>query len=115
MHKWAMFTDAGDARVQQIVEQAIDRAGTCSDDDLWRWCYASLEMLSAEEDHREATDTEVRETVFRFLVDEQLINHETTDYWFYVNWYGEDSNRRRFAEFLEEFDGRSTTGSMATH
>ena len=106
LHKWAMFTPAGDEQVQRIVEQAVDIAGTCTDDELWQWCYASLEVLSSEHEFREATDTEVRESVFRCLVAEKMINHETTDYGFYVAWYGPGGSRARFVDYLRDFNER---------
>lgn len=73
--------------MQQILEQAADLAGQLTDDELWQWCYSSLELLSRNKGFGEATDTEVRQAAWDWLVSEGMINGDTTNYWFYVDWY----------------------------
>lgn len=87
LRDWAMFSNEGNRRVQQIVESAMDRAGTVTDNELWQWTYSSLELLSREPDFKEATDTEVREQIWELLCNEQMIDRMHTQYWFYINWY----------------------------
>ena len=59
---FAMFTDAGNAAVAAIVEDAADRYTTI--EDAWERCYTELEKLEAVEVFAEATDTAVREAVY---------------------------------------------------
>jgi len=78
-----MFSAEGAARVQQIVETAYDLAGQLTDDKLWRWCYSNLELLSRA-GHPEAADTAVREEVWQWLVEQQWIDPQQVNYWFFV-------------------------------
>ena len=59
---FAMFTDAGNAAVAAIVEDAADRY--TNPEDAWERCYTELEKLQTVEVFSEATDTEVREAVW---------------------------------------------------
>lgn len=58
MSDYAMFTDAGNAAVQDIVALA-KRQGLS-----WGIAYAMLSALSEDERFSEATDTAVRECVY---------------------------------------------------
>ena len=62
---FAMFTDAGNAAVAAIVEDAIDRYEVR--EDAWERCYTELEKLEVVEVFAEATDTAVREAVWAAL------------------------------------------------
>ena len=62
---FAMFTDAGNAAVAAIVEDAADRYTTI--EDAWERCYTELEKLQTVEAFAEATDTAVREKVYAAL------------------------------------------------
>ena len=53
---FAMFTDAGNAAVAAIVEDAVDRYET--QEDAWERCYTELEKLQTVEAFSEADDTE---------------------------------------------------------
>jgi hypothetical protein len=58
MSDYAMFTDAGNAAVQDIVA-LVKRQGLS-----WSVAYAMLSALSEDERFSEATDTAVRECVY---------------------------------------------------
>ena len=91
--------------MQQIVESAMDRAGTVTDDGLWQWAYSSLELLSKDPQFKEATDTEVRQSVWDHLVQEQMIDPERTNYWFYIEWYEmEEQGLKPFHRCVEAID-----------
>tara|TARA_Y100000389_G_scaffold191779_1_gene218468 strand:- start:51 stop:293 length:243 start_codon:yes stop_codon:yes gene_type:complete len=62
---FAMFTDAGNAAVAAIVEDAADRYTSL--EDAWERCYTELEKLEKLEVFAEATDTAVREEVYAAL------------------------------------------------
>ena len=62
---FAMFTDAGNAAVAAIVEDAVDRYEVR--EDAWERCYTELEKLEVVEVFAEATDTAVREAVYEAL------------------------------------------------
>ena len=62
MSDYQMFTDAGNAAVAAIVEDAVDRYTNPTD--AWERCYTELEKLQAVEAFAEATDTAVREAVW---------------------------------------------------
>ena len=62
---FAMFTDAGNAAVAAIVEDAVDRYET--QEDAWERCYTELEKLQTVEAFSEADDTAVREAVYAAL------------------------------------------------
>ena len=59
---FAMFTDAGNAAVAAIVEDAADRYTNV--EDAWERCYTELEKLENVEVFVEANDTAVREEVY---------------------------------------------------
>ena len=63
---FAMFTDAGNAAVAAVVEDATDRYN-CQED-AWERCYTELEKLEKLEVFAEATDTAVREAVYAALI-----------------------------------------------
>ena len=63
---FAMFTDAGNAAVAAIVEDAADRYTIL--EDAWERCYTELEKLEKLEVFAEATDTAVREAVYAALI-----------------------------------------------
>ena len=105
LHRWAMFSNEGEQRVQQIVESAMDLAGSVTDDGLWQWAYSSLELLSKDPQFKEATDTEVCQSVWDHLVQEQMIDPQKTNYWFYIEWYGqEERGEKPFHRCVEAID-----------
>ncbi len=59
---FAMFTDAGNAAVAAVVENATDHYTTI--EDAWERCYTELEKLQKVEAFAEADDTAVREEVY---------------------------------------------------
>ena len=59
---YQMFTDAGNAAVAAIVEDAVDRYG--GHGDAWERCYTELEKLQTVEVFSEADDTAVRDAVW---------------------------------------------------
>ena len=67
MPNYAMFTDAGNAAVAQIVEEADahfdDRL------DAWEWVLGELTALGTTSTFSEADDTAVREAVYEELTD----------------------------------------------
>ena len=62
---FAMFTDAGNAAVDGIVETAVDRFETF--DEAWPWVLAELTALGTTSTYSEADDTAVREAVWEAL------------------------------------------------
>ena len=62
---FAMFTDAGNAAVAAIVEDAVDRYEVR--EDAWERCYTELENLQTVKAFAEADDTAVREAVWAAL------------------------------------------------
>lgn len=87
MKTYGMFTDAGNELVDRIVEAAINLKRTFHDDDahVWQWAYTALDKLSYGKGFEEATDTEVRESVYSTL-ENTIEGFTVTDeeYWFYV-------------------------------
>tara|TARA_R110001632_G_scaffold230888_1_gene368792 strand:+ start:915 stop:1139 length:225 start_codon:yes stop_codon:yes gene_type:complete len=62
MSDYQMFTDAGNAAVAAIVEDAVDRYTNPTD--AWERCCTELEKLQTVEVFSEADDTAVREAVW---------------------------------------------------
>jgi hypothetical protein len=65
MTDYQMFTDAGNAAVAAIVEDAVDRYTNPTD--AWERCCTELEKLQTVEAFAEADDTAVREAVYEAL------------------------------------------------
>ena len=65
MRDYQMFSSAGNAAVDGIVQQA----GDAFDDraDAWDWAANELELLGATSTYSEADDTAVREAVYEAL------------------------------------------------
>jgi len=88
MKTYGMFTDAGNELIHTIVESAIKLKRTFGDEDahVWQWTYTALNKLSYGEGFEEATDTEVRESVYSALEDAiEGWSISDDEYWFYVN------------------------------
>lgn len=103
-----MFTEEGNARVQQIAEQALDLAGRVTDQELWLWCYCRLELLSRKKEFAEATDTAVREHLWDWLHAEHLLSRDREiGNWYPMDWYLFNSNSTdQFERFVEELESR---------
>jgi hypothetical protein len=87
MKTYGMFTPEGDELVHNIVTSAIKLKNTFGDSDahVWQWAYTALDKLSYGEGFGEATDTEVRESVYSALEDHIAgWNISEEQYWFYV-------------------------------
>jgi len=63
---FAMFTGAGNAAVEGIVDTAINRFDNRND--AWDWAANELELLQATSTYSEADDTAVREAVYAALI-----------------------------------------------
>ncbi len=82
--KFGMFTAAGNSKVAAIVTRV--QGLELQDDAAWKYAYRELEALSELAGTEEATDTEVRESLFEELQKRNVIvNPDTVDYWFYVD------------------------------
>ena len=67
MIDYAMFTEEGNAMVNAIVTAAIDMERD------FDYVMDKLNMLQETEAYAEATDTEVRETVYEVMRDKGLV------------------------------------------
>lgn len=69
---FGMFTDAGNAAVEKIAREARELASVDGPvnpvQQACAWAMQELEKLSCAEDFEEATDTEVRENVYLYII-----------------------------------------------
>ncbi len=90
MSEFAMFSDAGNQLVMVIYLDTVQlkiQGAFETDTQLWQYAYSRLDQLHRDPVYAEATDTEVRETLWNQLVDaEMFTNWRQVDYWFYVDW-----------------------------
>lgn len=94
-----MFTAEGAERVQQIAETAHQLVGRVDDNQLWQWFYSNLELLRRSGYH-EATDTEVRELVWNWLVEQQWIDPQQVNYWFFIGpGFDSDNGLSKFTQW----------------
>ena len=72
MTDYQMFTKQGNAAVQEIVSEALVLAGldgtSNAAEQAWQWALSELDALSKLDGCEEATDTVVREAVYKELV-----------------------------------------------
>jgi hypothetical protein len=66
MRDFEMFSDAGNAAVGGIVDEAINHFD--NRDDAWDWAAGELELLAETSTYGEADDTAVREAVWSALI-----------------------------------------------
>jgi hypothetical protein len=79
-----MFSAKGNRLVSAVVTRVVGLE--LQDDAAWKYAYRELEALSELAGTEEATDTEVRESLFEELQKRNVIvNPDTVDYWFYVD------------------------------
>ena len=64
MRDFEMFSDAGNAAVEGIVDNAAHFDNL---EDAWDWVLNELELLGATSTYSEAEDTAVREAVYEAL------------------------------------------------
>lgn len=65
MRDYEMFSSAGNAAVDGIVETAVDRFEDRNE--AWDWAANELELLSQTSTYGEADDTAVREAVYEAI------------------------------------------------
>jgi len=107
MTSYAMFTDAGDQLVADIAARAVELSKTQTDDATWQYAYSRLELLSRTPEFAEATDTEVRESLWTALCQTGAIQDQNTvQYWFYVDWLtlGQTGYEDQFQQLVDHHD-----------
>ena len=67
---YAMFSKAGNDKVQDIVTKGLDLKAKYDVDTGWKWAMDALERLARIPEFEEATDTGVREAVYQSVVGE---------------------------------------------
>lgn len=112
---FAMFSTDGNQRVQQILDDTVRIAPGLTDDEIWQYAYSRLELLSREDEFGEATDTEVRENLWAALIDgRHFQSWKSVNYWFYVDWILELSNKNiKRDRFQETVDLRTVKTDLA--
>jgi hypothetical protein len=85
-----MFTSEGNSKVSAVVTRVQGLGLT--NDAAWKYAYTELDALSELEGFEEATDTEVRESMWEELLKRGIITEPNeVDYWFYVEDFFENS------------------------
>ena len=75
---WSIFQDTAQLKLAEKFT---------NNDQIWRYAYSRLELLSREQGFREASDTVVREQLWNHLCDTLVIDDWLhVNYWFYVDW-----------------------------
>ena len=67
---YAMFSEAGNAKVAEIVTKGLDLKVNYDVETVWDWAMDALERLARIPEFEEATDTAVREAVYQSVVGE---------------------------------------------
>jgi|TARA_Y100000015_G_scaffold36640_1_gene38005 hypothetical protein len=65
---YAMFSEAGNVKVAEIVTKGLDLKVNYDVETVWNWALDALERLARIPEFEEATDTAVREVVYDRLV-----------------------------------------------
>ncbi len=78
-----MFTELGNSKVSAIVTRV--RGLKLANDAAWKYAYRELDALSELDGTEEATDYDVRESMWEELLKQGVITDpDAVDYWFYV-------------------------------
>ena len=101
--RWSMFSDKGNALVQDIFDRCLELATDLTDTEVWEYAYSRLELLSRNDATSEATNEAVCDLLWQALIEAYAIrNEDTVNYWFFDA--DRFNNPKAFEDIVNTYD-----------